>query len=166
MNYSIRRLDGGDFASFRALRLDALRLHPEAFGSSFEEELAEAPDVLERRFLLPPSVTFGVFCDGALVGMAGLLRQTRIKTRHKGDVYGVYVDAAHRGGGLANALVAAVIAEARDAGLRVLHLTVTAGNDAARRTYEHLGFAHFATERRGLAIDDVFYDVEHMAMEL
>ena len=36
----MRQLGAGDAAAFRALRLEALRLHPEAFGAAWEEEAA------------------------------------------------------------------------------------------------------------------------------
>jgi ribosomal protein S18 acetylase RimI-like enzyme len=166
VTYNIRRLDASDLPLFRPLRLDALRLHPEAFGSSFEEESQDPPQELVRRFLQLPAVTFGGFASEALVGAAGLLMQTRLKTRHKGHVFGVYVDAAHRRGGLGRALVDAVIEHARDAGLRTLDLTVTVGNDGARRAYEGQGFTRFATEHRALCVDGVFYDTDHMVLNL
>jgi ribosomal protein S18 acetylase RimI-like enzyme len=166
MIHTIRRLHASDVRSFRTLRLDALRLHPEAFGSSFEEESREPPEELVRRFLRFPAVMFGGFAGDAMVGMTGLLMRTRRKTRHKGDVFGVYVDAAYRHGGLGRSLVEAAIGHARDAGLLVLHLTVTVGNDTAQRMYQAQGFARFATERRALCVDDVFYDIEHMALDL
>ena len=81
-------------------------------------------------------------------------------------MFAVYVDAAHRGTGLARALVEAAIARARDARLSVVHLTVTLGNDAARRLYAELGFRTYGIERRGLCVDGVFHDEELMALDL
>ena len=37
----VRKLDEADLSRFHPLRLEALRLHPEAFGVSFEEERDE-----------------------------------------------------------------------------------------------------------------------------
>lgn len=101
-----------------------------------------------------------------MVGTAALRLQTSVKSRHKGSVFAVYVDAAHRGTGLAQRLLIAVIAHARDARLSVVHLTVTCGNEAARRVYAQLGFHTYGIERRGLCVDGVFYDEELMALEL
>ena len=166
MTHDIRRLDAADAPGFRALRLDALRLHPAAFGSSFEEESQYPPDEFARRLLSPPAVTFGGFVDGTLAGLAGLIVPTRIKKRHRGDVFGVYVDAAQRRSGLAHALVATVIAHARNEGLCLLQLTVTVGNNSARAMYERLGFTAFAIERRALLVDGVFHDTTHMVLNL
>lgn len=166
MSFHVRQLDAADVSGFRSLRLEALRLHPAAYGSSFAEELRDPPEDLQRRFLRPPAATFGGFSGDALVGIASLLMQTRCKTRHRADVFSVYVKAAHRHGGIGRALVEAAISHARDNGICVLHLTVTDGNDGARRMYEDLGFRQFALERRALMVDSVFHDTVHMTMDL
>jgi L-amino acid N-acyltransferase YncA len=81
-------------------------------------------------------------------------------------VFAVYVDAAHRGTGLARALVEVTIARARAAGLCVVHLTVTLGNAAAGKLYADLGFRTYGIERRGLCVDGVFHDEALMALDL
>jgi RimJ/RimL family protein N-acetyltransferase len=161
----IRRLDASDAAAYRRIRLDALRWHPEAFGSSYEEEAEYALDDF-RRHLAPPGCVFGVGAGDRLVGIAGLYVQTRRKHRHKGTVVGVYVEAGHRRGGTAQRLVEAVIEQARQQELRLLQLTVTVGNDSARRLYSRLGFQSFGIERRALLVEGVFYDEELMVLDL
>jgi len=51
----VRRLTGKDGAAFQALRLKGLREHPDAFGSSFEEEvdrsLNQIAEALDARFV-------------------------------------------------------------------------------------------------------------------
>jgi RimJ/RimL family protein N-acetyltransferase len=92
--------------------------------------------------------------------------QPRPKHRHKGDVVGVYVEAAHRRSGIARGLVLRVIDFARDLQLRVLHLHVTAGNEPARRLYLALGFRPYGTARRSLLLNGVLLDEEIMAKDL
>ncbi|HUB10620.1 MAG TPA: GNAT family N-acetyltransferase [Acetobacteraceae bacterium] len=162
----IRRLDRADVHILRPVRLAALRLHPEAYSTAYEEEVQVPLDDLARRFLVPPVTMFGGFVGHDLVGIIGLMQETRIKTRHKATVFSVYVDAAHRGGGLGFALVETAVAYARAAGVRMLYLTVTVGNDAARRVYERLGFRGIAVEPRALLVNGTFYDDEHMALDL
>jgi len=165
-HYRIRRLDGMDVHILRPVRLAALRLHPEAYGTAYEEEAQVPIDDLARRLLLPPVTMFGGFVGHSLVGIAGLLQEMRVRTRHKASVFSVYVDAAHRGGGVGGALVEAAITHARTAGVRVLHLTVTVGNDGARRVYGRLGFRSIAIEPRALLVNGTFYDNEHMIADL
>jgi len=164
--YRIRRLDVTDAHIFRPVRLAALLLHPEAYGAAYEEEIQVPLDDLARRLLLPPVTMFGGFVGHSLVGVTGLLQETRMKTRHRASVFTVYVDAAHRGGGLGAALVEQALAHARATGVRVVHLTVTVGNAGARRVYERLGFRGIAIEPRALLVNGTFYDNEHMMLDL
>ena len=163
----IRRLVVGDADAFRAVRLDALRLHPEAFGTAYEEEAALDRAQFAERLSAPGFARFGAFDEqGRLVGLVGLRIESGVKQRHKAHLFSMYVDAAHRGGGLARQLVEAVIAAARDAGAVVLHLTVTVGNEPAQRLYRRMGFATYGTERRSLKVGERFHDEELMALDL
>jgi ribosomal protein S18 acetylase RimI-like enzyme len=163
--WTIRPLTAPDVAAFRPLRLDALRLHPRAFGSAYEEEIQYTLDDLAARWPVPPGVMLGGFVADRLVGFAGLRVEPKIKERHKGFIYTVYVDQAFRGRGLAVGLVEAAIATARQAGLRFVYLTVAVGNDA-RRIYDRLGFRTFGIEPRGLLVDGEFVDEEMMVLDL
>lgn len=148
---------------FQSLRLDALRQHPEAFASSVEEEQDRD---LSHMIGDPPNVTLGGFVGGALVGTAGLVVSPKLKQRHKGHVVGVYVTAPWRRTGLARALTVRLIDEARANGLLVLTLSVTAGNEAARRLYLNAGFVPYGTEPASLMVRDKMLDTELMALFL
>lgn len=149
------------------MRLAALAAHPEAFGNSYEEEAAAGPDDVRTRLLPPPpGFLLGAFAGPILVGTVGVAVSPRLKQRHKGTLWGVYVDPAHRGGGVATALVDVAVAEARAAGLRVLLLAVTVGNDVAIRRYEAAGFRYIGTEPRALCVEGRFLDEALMALVL
>ena len=90
--------------------------------------------------------------DGDLVGLVGLQIRTGAKERHKARLFSMYVDAAHRGSGLAQQLIEAVIAGAREAGALVLQLSVAAGNAPAQRLYRRMGFTVYGIERRSLRV--------------
>ena len=167
MNYRVRLLTPANESIFRPVRLDALRLHPTAFGGTYEEERSVPPATRTERLLSPPSMMFGGFTDNdELVGTAGLRLETRDKIGHKATLFAVYVDAAHRGTGLARMLVEAAVAQARSLERRVMYLTVTEGNHAARRLYASLGFRRYGVEPRALRIDGQFLDRELMALDL
>src|ERR1700733_823067 len=125
----IRPLAAEDLTGFRAVRLDALRLHPRAFGSSYEEEIEYTLDDFAARWPVSPGMMLGGFIADRMVGFAGLLVSPKVKERHKGFIYTVYVDQAWRGRGLATALVEADIAVAREGKLRLVWLPVAVGND-------------------------------------
>ena len=153
----------GDLPLFQPLRLEALRQHPEAFGSSVEEE--QGTD-LSYMIGASPNVTLGAFVDDALVGSIGLIVSAKLKQRHKGHVFGVYVAPSCRGTGLARALTDQLIVEARSVGLVLLTLSVTVGNEAARWLYLNAGFISYGIEPGSLKIGHDLYDTELMALFL
>jgi ribosomal protein S18 acetylase RimI-like enzyme len=152
-----------DLPLFQTLRLQGLREHPEAFGSSLEEEQGRD---LSYMIGEKPNVTLGGFVADALVGTAALVVPVKLKQRHKGHVVGVYVAPAWRGTGLARALTARLIAEARANQLILLTLSVTVGNEAARRLYLDAGFVPYGIEPASLMIGSDLLDAELMALYL
>lgn len=157
MSEEIRQLGPGDAAAFRALRLAALARHPEAFAASVEEEEALPGAATVER--LTHSAVFGVLARDRLVAVAGFSRPEPLKKRHKGVLWGVYVDEAARGRGLGRVVVQRVIDHAR-AQVAQLHATVVTGNEAARRLYRALGFRPYGIEPRGLRVGGRYFDQE------
>jgi ribosomal protein S18 acetylase RimI-like enzyme len=165
--WQVCRLSPDDLPAYRRLRLAALADHPESFGSSLEEELLfDDETFLKRMVPAPPSVALGGFADGELAGIGGLMVQPRLKQRHYGTIYGVYVAPAHRGIGLARGLLGALIAHGRAAELLFLTLSVTAGVDPARRLYLDLGFRPYGMLRRALKVGATLFDEELMVLDL
>ena len=41
-------------------------------------------------------MVYGAFADGALAGVVGYSRDPRVKNRHRGKVFGMYVAPEHR----------------------------------------------------------------------
>ncbi len=100
------------------------------------------------------------------MGIAGLYVPHRLKQRHKGLINGVYVAPDYRKAGVARALIEALVNEARAVSLRVLQLSVTVGNEPARRLYAELGFQTYGIEYQGLLVGDRYLDEELMALTL
>jgi ribosomal protein S18 acetylase RimI-like enzyme len=142
----IRMLDGGDAESFQALRLHGLRSAPEAFGSSFEEESDLDIASVRERLGARPNAVFGAFAHDRLVSVAGFAMNTKLKQKHKGLLWGVYVNPDWRGHDLGKRLTQAVIDHARQH-VDTLHATVMAANASARALYLGLGFTVFREGR-------------------
>jgi ribosomal protein S18 acetylase RimI-like enzyme len=164
--YVVRPLEPRDAEAYRRIRLDALRLYPEAFGAAYEDEVQLDVAQFAERLAAPGLTRFGGFAQAELVGLVGLQIPAGAKERHKAHLFSMYVDAAHRRGGLAQQLVEAVIAGARDAGAILLQLSVTVGNVAAQRLYRRMGFAVYGVERRAYRVDGRLYDSELMVLDL
>ena len=148
MATTVRRLQPGETALFRALRLRALENAPEAFANTLADALQQPESYWEQRTqsLTAPgrNVMFIAEHAGAPFGLAfGLVYEAGVA--HLG---GMWVDPALRGRGLGRALVEAVIEWARDRGFTRIDLWVTERNQPAVRLYERTGFE--PTGRRGV----------------
>lgn len=150
----IRQLTPDDAPTYRELRLRALREHPEAFTSDWEDASQRPPEESRQR-LASAGVTFwGAFDKrGALCGMVGLECTSRAKQRHKGSVVAMYVAREAAGRGLGRELLQALMLHAKAIGLTDLGLTVTEGNASALWLYRQAGFAEFGTEPRAIVVD-------------
>jgi ribosomal protein S18 acetylase RimI-like enzyme len=166
MNYVVRPLGAADAGEFRRVRLDALRLHPQAFAAAYEDECLLDRAQFAERLARPGLTRFGAFAQQEMVGLVGLQVLGNLKVRHKAHLFSMYVADGHRRTGLADRLVQAVIDAAREAGALVLQLTVTAGNTPAQCLYRRMGFRVYGLERRALKVGDRFYDEELMALDL
>lgn len=159
----IRSLRPADAAAFQALRLEALRTEPKAFGSSAEEEAERTLQDVAERLGAPDVVVLGAYRGATLVGSVGLLRHAHRKERHKALLWGMYVTPGARGTGTGRRLVAAALEHARAMpALRQVHLAVGTYNRAAIALYEGQGFAAYGTERHALVVDGEAVDELHM----
>jgi ribosomal protein S18 acetylase RimI-like enzyme len=160
-----------DVDRFWALRLRALKECPEAFGSSYEEEIDKPREAIERRLrqdIAPPnSFILAAEAEDTFLGMAGFWRHERKKRRHLGGIWGVFVVPEAQGRGIGRALMTEAIARAEKlADLEQIMLSVTAGNEAARNLYVSMGFEPFGVEPRALKLNDRYLDEEYMMLFL
>src|SRR5580704_13049829 len=151
----VRRLIEADAPLFREIRLEALRLSPEAFGSSFEQESERSLGQFEETLRM--SDVFGAFRDADLVGMAGYRAQAGAKQAHKGYLWGMYVRPAARGTGVGRQLVEAVLGHARER-VELVQLTVVSENQTAQQLYRRLGFVAYGHEIHSLKQGGRYYD--------
>ncbi len=155
----IRALSVADAPAFRRIRLEALQRHPEAFGTSFAEAslMDEASFAARLAANRPPAAVFGAFDGDGLVGMAGFAVRDGEKARHKGFLWGVYVQGGRHGQGIGRMLVEHVIAHAR-AHVAALQATVVTVNTNAAALYRALGFETYGIERDALRVEGRSFD--------
>jgi len=162
----IRRLVPGDAQAYRALMLEAYERHPDAFTSTATERAALPLSWWEARLDASPradQVVIGAFDGDRLAGAAGLLFETREKSRHKASLFGMYVAPSSRHAGFGRQLVLAALAQAAAReGVKLVQLTVTQGNAAAQALYEQCGFESFGVEPLAVAAGGAFLAKVHM----
>ena len=163
MPLAVRQLTHSDLGSLREIRLEGLRLNPEAFGSTYESE--QSAPVEKYAGWLATSQIFGAFDGSHLVGIAAFGQFTGPKDSHKGWLRAMYVRPSHRRTGASRLLVQAVIDAAR---FRVeqLHLTVVSTNTPAIRLYQSFGFTQYGLEPRSLKQNGVYYDELLLSLHL
>jgi GNAT superfamily N-acetyltransferase len=136
MKTSVRRAVAGDEAIVRALRLAALSDTPDAFGSTYERELARTAADWQR--WVTTGATFILTSEEGAHGIVAGLRDAIDPA--VAQLMSMWVDPASRGSGAADVLIAAVLSWAEEEGARVMRLAVIETNDRARRCYLRNGF--------------------------
>lgn len=160
----VRMLGPADATLYRALRLRALREHPDAFTSSYEQDRDQPVEAAAHR--LATHAFWGAYRQAELAGFVGLERELRPKNRHKGTVMGMYVAPEAGGQGVGAALLKALVAHARCNGLESLVLTVTDGNERAQRLYASAGFRSFGVEPDAIRVGGRSIAKNHMHLAL
>lgn len=162
----VTRLNPGHVEPYRALMLEAYRLHPDSFTSSVAERSILPLSWWECRLAAGASATevvFGAFIQAELAGVAGLSFDTREKTRHKSTLFGMYVPDRFRRRGVARQLLGEVLRYARShPDTTITQLTVTAGNTPALSLYESSGFLQFGTEPCAVRVGAEYVSKVHM----
>ena len=167
----IRQLERDDAADYHALRLRMLRVYPDAFTSSHEEDSLKPVAWAEERIAgsgSPHDFVLGVFdAMNTLIGSVGLSVESRMKQRHKALLYGMYVAPEAGGRGIGRALLGACLERAHAIpGLEQVNLNVTATNERARRLYAMAGFSTFGIEERAIKIGTGYFAKAHMVLRL
>jgi ribosomal protein S18 acetylase RimI-like enzyme len=161
--YTVRPLSVEDRSDFRQLRQLALTVDPDDFMITAEEErMVERlfiEGVLERPGTC--SLFMGAFAVDAprLVGIAGLLTNEFLKTRHSGRITSLFVHPSHRRRGIARRLMEELLARAQLGGLRSVRLEVVADNQNAIALYRSLGFTVYGREPAAYRLGEREWDL-------
>lgn len=151
----IRRIGAERVADYRAIRLTALQLDPDAFGSTYEVEAARPLTWFEdatRNLAI-----FGAYADERIVGMIGFGRHAGAKIQHKGFLWGMFVHPSLRRHGVGAALLHAAIDHASPV-VEQITLSVVTTNRSAIALYEKFGFTTYGREIRALKVDGNYAD--------
>ena len=165
----IRPLTATDATRYQPLRLRALREHPEAFASAFEDEQHLSLETAVRRLQQSSAERYslGAFDGEELSGLLFFHRWEGLKLRHRASIGGMYVPPEYRGRGIGKALLLDAIARAHAlSGLEDLVLAVTVGNERARALYLAVGFTSVAIEPRYLKIGEEYFAIEWMQLSV
>ncbi|MFJ2247024.1 MULTISPECIES: GNAT family N-acetyltransferase [unclassified Streptomyces] len=106
------------------------------------------------------------YLDRRLVGVGYWLRYARPTHRPHADLEKLAVDAGVHGRGIGRALAAALIADAREAGIEVLTLDARGDNTHALHLYRSLGFTEYGRLPDFVAVGERRYDKVFCMLDL
>ena len=131
---TIERVTADEWDLWRPLRLAALADAPEAFGSKLADWTGDG-DTEERWRARLDEVPVNLVArlDGEPAGIVSLTEDA--------ELISMWVAPRARGRGVGDALIDALLDQARERGLSRVVLAVRLHNDHARRAYERAGFA-------------------------
>jgi RimJ/RimL family protein N-acetyltransferase len=159
-----------DAGLLRALRIEALAAQPEAFAADYTAAQEDPVDWwvgLITDYALDNKGVISLACHAdQLIGMTGLIHGHWPKTRHSGNIWGVYVNPDWRGLHVGESLIKECLAWAQAQGLTIVKLGVVTTNTAAIRCYARCGFTVFGIEPQAICYDGVDYDELLMAKSI
>lgn len=145
--FSVDMVSSDGWEDFKKLRLEALKNYPQAFGVSYEEEVAKSDEYWQKKIASyhKNESTFSVSrmlvakdkdSDG-LVGMGGFFRKAPAAVM----VSELYVKKEFQGQGIGESLLKNIIKEAeKDGRFNQIELIVNKSQKEAINLYEKLGF--------------------------
>ena len=131
---TVRAVAPERWQEYRDLRLAALTIDPDAFGSTLAREAGFTTSQWRERCSNPDS--FIGYLDGRPAGLAALVPGEGPRR----ELAGVWTAPAARGHGVAEEVCRAAIQAAERSGSTTLALMVAVNADSARRLYRRLGF--------------------------
>jgi ribosomal protein S18 acetylase RimI-like enzyme len=165
----IRQLESKDSGSYYKLRLESLKLNPEAFGTG-AEDWAKATDEQVKNLLETSNqddFVLGYFQDGELAGVIGLKREKKHSVSHKGTVWGLAVLPEFRKRGIGKNLLNALIAKvSHSQELKYIRAVTTVSPLNAQHIFEDCGFTIYGLEPRGIREGINFFDQSFLFLNL
>lgn len=164
-----RRLRAGDEGSYRHLHLESLRLFPDKFGTRYEDQRCVAELPFERFIKEGCEDNFmcGAFLGQELVAIAGFRRETRPKTRHRGEIVQMFVHPSVQGNGIGDRILRTAVetAFALD-GIESVELSLVADNHPAQKLYERVGFRTYGVRKAYFKAGEKYWDQRFMQLFL
>ena len=164
MTATLRLLTTADLTAYRALLLPGLITDANSFRIAPPDE-EDAPFPTRNQ---PDSFTLGAYLGEQLAGVVSFQREghDRVKLRHKGLLFRMYVAPNFRGQGIAGLLIQNLIDQVRTLGdIEQINLTVVDINPA-KHLYERFGFQAFSLEKRGIKWQGQYFDEASMVLFL
>lgn len=163
----IRQLCCNDGEILKTIRHEALKNSPEAFGSSYEEEIKNDTLIYSDRLKNTNNYFFGAFEDDEIIGIICITKNSRLKLAHRAVITSFYVCPTYRGTGIGKKLLAVILQKAYD--LKIIEqveLQVVTEQYPAIYLYASMGFEVYGTEFHSMKLKEKYYNEYYMMKKL
>lgn len=151
----VKKLSDDRWKDYQDLRLAALKSDPIAFGSSYEEEIIISEEEWKKRI---KNTLFALLNDKP-IGMIVYIFDSKLKTKHVANIFGVYVKKEYRGQGIGKKLIESAISLIKkNKNIVKIKLNVNPEQKATVKLYEKYGFKTVGMLKNELYINGKFYD--------
>lgn len=144
----VSQLGASDSPSYRAIRLESLRLHPDCFAANYDEERLKRVLFFEAQLQSSSDsgkAVFGAFYHDELIGICAVA----FISEGQAELLQVYVRDKFRGHGVMNQLICLVKEYVKAKDGKLLMLRVHQLNQTAIRGYRRAGFSVPVTDGSG-----------------
>jgi len=158
-----------NWSDYRDLRLEALKLEPQAFGSSYEDQKNDSQAAWEFRLnrYIEGNGNWMLFAakDKKIIGMMGAFQAQDDIKNNTAQIIAVYVKKKHRGKGISKTLFSSLLKLLNQSNIKKVKLSVNIDQVAAVSLYKKFGFKITNQERNKLG-DRLFHDEYVMELDL
>ena len=163
MMVEIKEITSEKIALYKNLITKGLIEDESCFRITPEDENLEAFPTNDK----PDSFTIGAFKSNKLIGVASFKRDgaNRLKLKHKGLLFKIYVNSDYRQNGIASKLIKTVINRVKQIeDIEQINLTVIPTNRHAKELYGKFGFETFASEKKAVKWKGNYFDEDQMKL--
>ncbi|MFZ3301256.1 MAG: GNAT family N-acetyltransferase [Microgenomates group bacterium] len=161
----IEKLTAKNLQEFRSIRLEALRLEPQAFGDTYEVLDKKNDNFWIKQLSSKSQVWYGAYAGDSIVGIGSIKYAKALKFNHIAHLSGIYVKKEYRGQGIGKLLFKTRIDEAfNNEKIKKLKLIVNISQTNAIGLYESYGFKKVGDLEAEFKIGNIFYDAYLMEL--
>lgn len=160
---TIRQLKIEDVDDFKTIRLSALEQAPEMFGSTYMVESLRPIEMFIERIM--SNVIFGAYKNKQIIGVIIFHREHGLKSSHKANLFGFFIEPDYRNQGTASKLLQTAIQYGQQC-VEQITLSVVSDNTSALHLYQKHGFKVYGIEPRSMKSEFGYQDETFMILLL
>lgn len=165
MKINFRKIRPSEKKLYRAIRLESLKNHPNAFGSTYEEQVNRKELSFEKHIEEQSKNRFiiGAFDKRKIVGICGIYQNTHAFTLHRAFIVQMYVKPEYSGNKIGLNLLKTITEESlKIPEVEKIELEVFTDMIAANKVYEQAGYQEVTVIKNYYKKEGLYRDIRLM----